>query len=98
DLAVKRVVLLVLQSPRFLYREPGTAGDAFDVASRLSFGLWDSLPDQELIKAATSGKLKTRADVVREAERMLADRRARTKMRGFFLRWLQLDQVAELSK
>jgi hypothetical protein len=96
--AVKRVVLLVLQSPRFLYREPGAGGDAYDVAARLAFGLWDSLPDQELLKAAAAGRLQTRADVVREAERMLADPRARTKLRGFFLRWLQLDQVAELQK
>jgi hypothetical protein len=103
EAAVKRVVLLALQSPRFLYREPGAAvagsgGSAFDVASRLSFGLWDSLPDQELLRAAATGRLRTRADVVREAERMLADPRARTKLRGFFLRWLQLDQVAELPK
>jgi cytochrome c553 len=98
EVAVKRVVLLVLQSPRFLYREPGVAGDAYDVAARLSFGLWDSLPDAVLLQAAASGRLKTRADVVREAERMLSDPRARTKLRGFFLRWLQLDQVAELQK
>jgi len=98
ETAVKRVVLLVLHSPRFLYREPGAEGDAFDVASRLSFGLWDSLPDQELLKAAATGRLKTRADVLREAERMLADRRARTKLRGFLLEWLKLDQVAELPK
>jgi cytochrome c553 len=100
--AVKRVVLLALQSPRFLYREPaansGAGGDAFDVAARLSFGLWDSLPDEELRKAAAEGKLKTREEVIRQAERMLADRRARTKLRGFLLRWLQLDQVHELSK
>ncbi len=98
ETAVKRVVLLVMHSPRFLYREIGAEPDGFDVAARLSFGLWDSLPDEELLKAAATGKLKTRADVVREAERMLRDRRARTKMRGFFLRWLQLDQVAELPK
>jgi mono/diheme cytochrome c family protein len=98
DTAVKRVVLLVLQSPRFLYREAGGAGDAFDVASRLSFSLWDSLPDQELLKAAATGRLKTRADVLREAQRMLADPRARAKLNEFFLKWLQLDQVADLPK
>jgi hypothetical protein len=98
EVAVKRVVLLVLQSPRFLYREPGAAGDAHDIAARLSFDLWDSLPDAELLREAASGRLKTRADVVRETERMLNDPRARTKLRGFFLRWLQLDQVAELQK
>jgi prenyltransferase beta subunit len=106
ETAVKRVVLLVLQSPRFLYREPasvapvadGDANDAFDVAARISFGLWDTLPDDELLKAAASGRLKTRADVAREAERMLNDPRARARLRGFFLRWLQVDQVAELTK
>jgi hypothetical protein len=99
DTAVKRVVLLVLQSPRFLYREPaGTTGDAYDVAARLSFALWDSLPDDELLKAAAAGKLATRADVTREAQRLLADRRARAKLRGFFLQWLRADQIAELPK
>ena len=98
ETAVKRVVLLVLQSPRFLYREPNVAGDAFDVASRISFGLWDTLPDAELLKAAATGRLKTRDDVVREAERMIADRRAKTKMRGFLMQWLKLDQVAEMQK
>jgi hypothetical protein len=96
--AVQRVVLLVMHSPRFLYREPGTGGDDYDVAARIAFGLWDSLPDQALLSAAAAGKLKTRADVVREAERMLADPRARAKMRAFFLRWLQVDQVAEMTK
>jgi cytochrome c553 len=99
ETAVKRVVLLVMHSPRFLYREPDAAtADAFEVASRISFGLWDTLPDAELLKAASSGNLKTRADVMREAERMFADRRARTKLRAFLLRWLHLDQVAELAK
>jgi len=102
DQAVKRFVLLVLQSPRFLYREPadqpGAAGDAFDAAARISFGLWDSLPDEELLKAAATGQLKTREHVVREVQRMIADRRAKTKMRGFFLQWLKVDQVAELPK
>lgn len=100
EAAVKRVVLLALHSPRFLYREVAAAAadDAYDIAARLSFGLWDTLPDDTLNKAAATGHLKTRADVVREAQRMLTDRKARAKMRGFLLRWLQLDQVAELAK
>jgi len=96
--AVQRVVLLAMHSPRFLYREPGGEGDAYDTASRIAFGLWDSLPDQTLLQAAATGKLKTRDDVVREAERMLSDPRAHAKMRAFFLRWLQLDQVGEMTK
>lgn len=98
ETAVKRVVLLTLQSPRFLYREPGKAGDAFDAASRLSFALWDALPDQKLLAAASEGRLATREDVVREAERMLSDRRARDKLRGFILQWLKVDQVGDLAK
>jgi cytochrome c553 len=101
EAAVKRVVLLVLLSPQFLYREPGSAtagGDAYDVACRLSFALWDSLPDAELLRVAAAGRLKTRADVIREAERMLSDPRARSKLLGFFRTWLQLDQVVELPK
>ncbi len=64
DTAVKRVALLVLKSPRFLYRETGSGPpDGFDVASRLSFGLWDSLPDQQLFDAAAHGQLATRDQV-----------------------------------
>jgi len=102
DTAVQRVVLLVLHSPCFLYREPGAragaTADAYAIAARISFGLWDSLPDEELIQAAATGRLTTRADVVREAQRMLADRRTRTKLRGFFMQWLKADGVAELAK
>jgi hypothetical protein len=99
--AVMRVALLVLQSPRFLYRELGAAEgetDGYDVASRLSFGLWDTLPDQQLLQAAAASKLKTRADIVREVERMMNDRRAQTKLRAFLLQWLKLDQTSELPK
>ena len=69
DLAMKRFVLLVLKSPRFLYREVD-GGDAYDVASRISFDLWDSLPDKFLLQAAAAGELETREQVVgtREAD------------------------------
>jgi cytochrome c553 len=96
--AVKRVVLLVLKSPRFLYREIGVSPDAYDVASRLSFGLWDSLPDPALLEAAAAGRLATRDEVAREAERMVADVRTRAKLRDFFLQWLRVEQVPDLSK
>ena len=102
DTAVKRVVLLVLQSPHFLYREPAVpanaVGNAYDVAARLSFALRDSLPDQELLLAAANGRLATRADVTREAQRLLGDRLARAKVRGFFLQWLRVDQLGDLPK
>jgi hypothetical protein len=99
ETAVKRVVLLVLKSPRFLYREiGGKSPDSYDVASRLSFGLWDSLPDQPLLAAAASGQLGTHDLVVRQAERMVGDLRARSKLRQLFLQWLKVDQVPEIAK
>ncbi|MCC2672997.1 MAG: cytochrome c [Armatimonadetes bacterium] len=99
DTAVKRVLLLTLKSPRFLYRELGSAeADAYDVASRLSFGLWDSLPDAELLRAAGAGELATREQVTKQADRMLADPRARAKLHEFFLQWLKIDQIPDLAK
>jgi hypothetical protein len=97
DLAVKRVVLAVLKSPRFLYPDAGSSGQ-FAVASRLAFELWDAPPDRELLDAAAAGKLGTRPEVVKHAERMLADPRAKTKLREFLITWLKLDQVKELAK
>lgn len=98
DLAVKRVLLLVLKSPRFLYRELGSAGDQYDVASRISFGLWDSLPDKTLLEAAAAGQLGTKEEVTKQAERMLTDLRTRSKVRDFFLQWLRVEQVPDLAK
>jgi mono/diheme cytochrome c family protein len=113
ETAVKRVVLLALKTPRFLYRElgegsefrvqgseqaEGSSQDAYAVASRLSFGLWDSLPDAELLKAAADNKLVTHEEVAAQAERMMADPRARSKIREFLLQWLKVDQPPEIAK
>jgi len=98
DAAVKRVLLLVLKSPRFLYREIGSGSDAYDVAARLSFGLWDSLPDRALWDAAREGRLATGEQLAQQAERLLADVRARTKLREFLLTWLKVDGHPDLSK
>jgi hypothetical protein len=97
--ALKRVVLLVLKSPRFLYREVGSnSADAYDVASRMSFGLWDSLPDEPLLKAAAAGQLANQEQVTKQLERMLSDLRARAKLREFLLNWLRVGQPPDLSK
>jgi hypothetical protein len=109
ETAVKRVVLMVLKSPQFLYREVGSEvassatkeqakKNGYEVASRLSFGLWDSLPDRELLDAARDGKLATREQVVHESERMLADPRAHAKIRDFLLEWLKVNPPPDLSK
>ncbi len=97
EAAVKRVVLLTLKTPQFLYREIG-GPDQFDVASRLSFGLWDSLPDETLMNAAKAGELANEDQVARQAERMLADPRAKIKIREFLLNWLRANSEMDLSK
>lgn len=99
DTAAKRVVLLVLKSPRFLFREVSSSQpDAYDVAARLSFGLWDSLPDPDLLKAAAAGQLSTREQVAAQADRMANDPRARSKVLDFFLQWLKVDHHPDLAK
>ncbi len=98
ELAAKRVVVLVLKSPRFLYREVSGPNDAYAVASRLAFTLWDSGPDDELMRAAAAGQLSTPAQVQAQAERMIADPRAKAKIRQFLLTWLRVDQPHDVSK
>jgi hypothetical protein len=68
------------------------------VAARLALFLWDSVPDAALWQAAEAGRLGTRAEVQAQAERMLADPRARAKLRGFFHHWLQVQYVEDLGK
>ncbi|MEW6305993.1 MAG: DUF1592 domain-containing protein [Verrucomicrobiota bacterium] len=97
--AVKRVVLLALKSPRFLYLGLDNARpDDFVAAERLSFGLWDSLPDRELFKTAAEGRLRTREQVAQQTSRMLTDPRTRAKMQTFFQQWLQMNHAEDLSK
>ena len=99
DTAIKRVVLLTLKSPRFLYREMGAGGsDPYDVASRLSFALWDTLPDNTLLQAAASGALSTRDQIATQARRLAEDPRAWSKQRDFLLQWLKVDQYPDLAK
>jgi cytochrome c553 len=98
ETAVKRVVLAVLMSPRFLYHEISGKLDAHDVACRISYGLWDSLPDRTLLDAAAAGKLATRQQVAEQARRMVGDLRTRSKVREFLFQWLRVDRTADVSK
>ncbi len=99
DSAVKKVVLLALKSPRFLYPELDIDEiDDYDVASRLSFGLWDSLPDHELLKAAAQGQLRTTDQIEKQTRRMLGDARTRAKLRDFFHKWLHVERAYDVSK
>ena len=94
--AIKRVVLLALKSPRFLYRE--VSGDTFDTASRLAFALWDAPPDIELLQAVAQGQLESRDEIAKQAERMLADPRAKAKLRDFFHVWAKVEQRPDIAK
>ena len=96
DTAVRRVVLFALISPRFLYVPTDDAPQA--VANRLALALWDSLPDDALRQAAANGRLKTDEQLRQQARRMLADPRAATKLRLFFLQWMKVETPPELSK
>ena len=99
--ATKRAILFALQSPHFLYADLGSSealtetgakkADQNEIATRLAFALWDSIPDERLAKDATEGKLTNDA-IARHAKRMLDDSRAHAKMHGFFHHWLELDE------
>lgn len=95
ELAVRQAVLLTALSPNFLYTNSQPAGQAptsHTVASRLAFSLWDSLPDKALREAADNGDLITPAEVEAQAKRMVSDHRTKTKLRGFFEHWLELEE------
>jgi hypothetical protein len=99
ETGVKRSVMLILKSPRFLY--PGVTVRELDdneVASRLALTLWDSLPDQTLLQAAENGELHTVDQVASHARRMLGDERARSKVREFFHHWLEVDEGQDISR
>jgi hypothetical protein len=90
----------ILASPKFLFRverDPAgaTAGGSYPVsdaelASRLSFFLWSSIPDDELLRLANEGKLKNPAVFDRQVRRMLADPKSQALVDNFAGQWLQL--------
>jgi hypothetical protein len=96
DLALRRI----LASPKFIFRverDPVNvaSGAAYrlsdlELASRLSFFLWSSIPDDELLEAAAKGQLKTPAGIERQVRRMLADQKSEALIDNFVGQWLQL--------
>jgi hypothetical protein len=98
----------LLESPEFLFREevaepdPDHAGQyrltSVSKASRLSFLLWNSAPDERLLAAAESGELNSNRGLSRQVDRMLASRRVEDGTRAFFIDMLQFDEFATLSK
>jgi hypothetical protein len=104
ETGIETALRAVLVSPEFLFRvEQGPAGAAphtayrisdLELASRLSFFLWSSIPDDELLAAAIRGKLKTPAVLDQQVRRMLADARSRVLVSNFADQWLYLRNVA----
>jgi mono/diheme cytochrome c family protein len=103
DLGIQRALERVLVSPQFLFRiekEPAGAapgsvyrvGD-FELASRLSFFIWASIPDDELLDAAAAGTLRQPDVLRRQVNRMLADPRSRSLVTNFAAQWLFLRDV-----
>ena len=100
ELGIERGVEGLLVSPEFLYRveqEPGASAKAdvyrvsdVELASRLSFFLWSSIPDEALLDAAASGKLRDPGVLERQVRRMLADPRADAVVSNFVGQWLFL--------
>lgn len=98
----------LLQSPAFLYRvelgapDPEAPGrlryDAYEIASRLSFLLWNAAPDEALLDAAERGALETEAGIYEQAVRLLEDPRARRATAQFFAQYLDLGRLDALDR
>ena len=107
DSGIRHALTAVLANPNFLFRTdapskelpPGTIYqiDDFALASRLSFFLWSSLPDDQLLELAASGKLHDPAELKRQVQRMLADPRSITLSENFGAQWLQLGKLPEIT-
>ncbi len=98
--AMDVVLQVMLQAPATLYMFEAGVGDAegdmrrlsdYEVASRLSYFVWNSMPDAALFEAAASGALSTSEGLRAQAERLLSDPRAEHNIQRFFSTWLQLD-------
>jgi len=108
DNGIRVVVETMLQSPNFLYRPEVGAINAvngnavpltpFELASRLSFFLWNSTPDDQLLSAASANQLSDASALQAQAQRLLADPRARDTMQSFHQQWLDIETAAQLTK
>jgi hypothetical protein len=107
DAGIEMALSAVLVSPHFLFRlesepvgvTPRTPYRVSDVelASRLSFFLWSSIPDDELLDAAVAGRLHEPAVLERQVRRMMADRRSRALVTNFASQWLHLRNLASIT-
>jgi hypothetical protein len=104
DLGIQKALERLLVSSQFLFRierEPSTvaAGAPYrvsdlELASRLSFFIWSSIPDDELLDAAVAGRLTDPKSLEQQVRRMLADRRSESLVTNFAAQWLYLRDIA----
>ncbi|MBM4193499.1 MAG: DUF1592 domain-containing protein [Gemmatimonadetes bacterium] len=103
DEGVRLAIQAMLASPHFVFRferQPATATEGsdyalsdLDLATRLSFFLWGSIPDDRLLSLATAGQLKNRVVMNAEVKRMLADPRSEALATRFAAQWLRLQDL-----
>ncbi len=90
------VIEAILQSPSFLFwmeQTPNPKWKPYAAASRLAYFLWDTMPDEPLLDAASRGELNTPEDIERVARRMLDDPRAKQGLDDFVSQWLRFDRA-----
>jgi hypothetical protein len=93
---IEQALSRILVDPRFLFRMEGQGAD-LELASRLSFFLWSSIPDRELLDHAVAGTLHKPAVLAAQVKRMLADDRASALVGNFAGQWLFLRQLATVT-
>ncbi len=101
--AMKPALVALLVAPHFLYRveadhaarsaDRSYALTGYELASRLSYFLWSSMPDAELLAAAATGQLAAESELLRQTRRMLADPRAAALAQNFATQWLAIRNV-----
>ncbi len=93
--SMKKVVSAILSSPRFFYRSrSATSGESpFEIASSLSYTLWSSCPDRELLKVAANGGLSDPQVLRSTIRRMLKDPKVERFMDSFPVQWMQLETL-----
>ncbi len=96
--AIRSLVVGTLSSPRFLFNhDSGRADDAWALASRLSYFLWNSMPDDELMKLAKNGRLLKESVIRKQARRMLKDPKRIRFVEDFTAQWLGLKDILLMS-
>ncbi|MFT5465603.1 MAG: hypothetical protein ACI8UO_000698 [Verrucomicrobiales bacterium] len=95
---VRTAIEAILCSPRFLYLdEPEGELDDYAIASRLSYFLWNTMPDEALLTDAKNGRLRDPAILENQLERLLADEQANEFIESFVWAWLKLDNTVEMA-